>query len=36
MCDGNNLRNTWKNYEESLKGNTIVSKIDFVYPKKEK
>lgn len=32
MCDGNNLRNTWKNYEEALKGNTIVSKIDFVYP----
>lgn len=32
MCDGNNLRNTWKNYEEVLKGNNIVSKIDFVYP----
>lgn len=34
MCDGNNLRNTWKDYEKALKGNTIVSKIDFVYPKK--
>lgn len=32
MCDGNNLRNTWKNYEEALKGNNIVSKIDLVYP----
>lgn len=32
MCDGNNLRNTWRDYEKALKGNTIVSKIDFVYP----
>lgn len=32
MCDGNNLRNTWKNYEDALKGNNIVSKIDLVYP----
>lgn len=32
MCNGGNLRNTWKNYEQALKGNNIVSKIDFVYP----
>ena len=32
MCDGNNLRNTWKNYEEALKGNNIISKKGFVYP----
>lgn len=32
VCDGGNLRNTWKNYEEALKQNKIVSKIDFVYP----
>lgn len=32
VCNGGNLRNTWKNYEEALKGNRIVSKIDFVYP----
>lgn len=34
MCDGNNLRSTWKDYDEALKGNKIISKIDFVYPKK--
>ena len=32
VCNGGNMRNTWKNYEETLKENTIVSKIDFVYP----
>ena len=32
VCNGGNLRNTWKNYEEVLKGNTIVSKLDLVYP----
>lgn len=32
VCDGNNLRNTWKNYENALKGNKIISKIDLVYP----
>ena len=32
VCNGGNMRNTWNNYEETLKGNTIVSKIDFVYP----
>ena len=32
VCNGGNTRNTWKNYEETWKGNTIVSKIDFVYP----
>ncbi len=32
VCNGGNMRNTWKNYEEILKGNTIVSKLDLVYP----
>lgn len=32
VCDGGNMRNTWKNYEEALQGNNIVDKIDFVYP----
>ena len=32
VCNGGNLRNTWKNYEEVLKGNNIVSKLDLVYP----
>lgn len=26
------MRNTWHNFEMALKGNTIVSKIDLVYP----
>ena len=26
------MRNTWRNFEKALKGNTIVSKIDLVYP----
>lgn len=32
VCNGGNLRNTWKNFEDALKGNTIVSKYDIVYP----
>ncbi len=32
VCNGGNMRNTWKNYEETLKGNTIVDKLDLVYP----
>ena len=32
VCNGGNLRNTWKNYEDALKGNNIVSKLDLVYP----
>ena len=32
VCNGGNLRNTWKNYDEALKGNNIVSKLDIVYP----
>ena len=32
VCNGGNMRNTWKNYENILKGNNIISKIDFVYP----
>lgn len=32
VCNGGNLRNTWKNYNQVLKENKIVSKIDFVYP----
>lgn len=26
------MRNTWKNFEDALKENNIVDKIDFVYP----
>ena len=26
------MRNTWHNFEKALKGNTIVSKLDLVYP----
>lgn len=32
VCNGGNLRNTWKNYEETLTGNNIISKLDIVYP----
>lgn len=32
VCNGGNLRNTWKNYESALKGNVIVSKLGIVYP----
>lgn len=32
VCNGGNLRNTWKNYEKILKQNNIVSKLDLVYP----
>lgn len=32
VCNGGNMRNTWKNYEEALKGNNIVDKLDLVYP----
>lgn len=32
VCNGGNMRNTWKNYEETLKGNNIVDKLDLVYP----
>lgn len=32
VCNGGNMRNTWKNYEDALKENKIISKIDFVYP----
>ena len=32
VCNGGNLRNTWRNFEEILKGNNIVSKLDLVYP----
>ena len=32
VCNGGNLRNTWKNYEDALKGNRIVDKLDLVYP----
>lgn len=34
VCNGGNLRNTWKNYEEMLKDNNIVAKLDLVYPLK--
>lgn len=32
VCNGGNLRNTWKDYETVLKNNNIVSKIDIIYP----
>ena len=32
VCNGGNLRNTWKNYEKILKGNKIISKLDLIYP----
>ena len=32
ICSGNNKRNTYKDFEEALKGNNIVDKIEFVYP----
>ena len=32
VCNGGNLRNTWNDYEEALKGNNIISKLDLVYP----
>lgn len=32
ICSGNNKRNTFKNFEEVLKGNTIIDKIELVYP----
>lgn len=35
VCNGGNLRNTWKNYEEALTGNNIISKLDIVYPIKD-
>ena len=34
VCNGGNLRNTWKNYEETLKENNIISELDLVYPLK--
>ena len=34
VCNGGNLRNTWKNYDEILSGNNIVSKLDIIYPLK--
>lgn len=32
VCNGGNLRHTFDDFEESLKGNNIVSKLDIVYP----
>ena len=32
ICSGNNKRNTYKNFEEVLKGNKIIGEIEFVYP----
>lgn len=34
VCNGGNLRNTWKNYKEVLKENNIISTLDLVYPLK--
>lgn len=32
VCNGGNLRKTWSDFENALKGNTIVAKLDLVYP----
>lgn len=32
VCNGGNMGKTWENFENALKENTIVSKIDLVYP----
>lgn len=32
VCNGGNMGKTWSDYENALKGNTIVSKLDLVYP----
>lgn len=34
VCNGGNMRHTWKDFEQKLTGNNIVSKLDLVYPKK--
>lgn len=32
ICSGNNKRNTFQNFEDTLKENNIIDKIEFVYP----
>lgn len=32
ICSGNNKRNTFKNFEETLKENKIIGEKEFVYP----
>lgn len=32
VTNGGNLRNTWANFDKALAGNTIVSRLDLVYP----
>ncbi|MGN0295303.1 MAG: flavodoxin family protein [Lachnospiraceae bacterium] len=32
VCNGGNMRHTWNDFEKTLEGNTIVSKMDLVYP----
>lgn len=32
VCNGGNIRNTWKNFHKALEGNEIVSELDLVYP----
>ncbi len=32
VCNGGNMRNTWKNFHKALEGNEIVSELDLVYP----
>lgn len=34
VCNGGNLRNIWNDFENILKGNKIISKLDLVYPLK--
>lgn len=32
LSNGGNIKNTWKDFEDALKGNKIVSKFDIKYP----
>ena len=32
VCNGGNMRNTWRDFEKALSGNKIISKLDLVYP----
>lgn len=32
LSNGGNIKNTWKDFEDTLKGNKIISKFDIKYP----
>lgn len=34
VCNGGNMKHTWNDFEKALSGNTIVSKLELKYPKK--